>query len=246
MNILITNDDGIESPGLKALKSCFNSEHTVWVVAPERERSGTSHAITLKGPVRFRKIEERTYGCNGTPADCVLYSILGALETKPDLIVSGINLGPNLGTDIIYSGTAAAARQAALMGYPGVAVSVVSYSPPFFFASSAEFISRNLENFVSRWTPDHFININIPNNEESDSRVEITRPSMRIYRDKIENFAGPNGDRYFFLKGPLPGVQPEAGTDWDAVSRNNVSICPVHLYPQGHIGETLYRESDFQ
>ena len=100
MNILITNDDGIESPGLKALKSYFVPEHTVWMVAPEQERSGTSHSITLKEPVRFRKIEERTYSCTGTPADCILYSILGALETKPDIIISGINLGPNLGTDI--------------------------------------------------------------------------------------------------------------------------------------------------
>lgn len=246
MNILITNDDGIESPGLKALKSYFVPEHTVWMVAPEQERSGTSHSITLKEPVRFRKIEERTYSCTGTPADCILYSILGALETKPDIIISGINLGPNLGTDIIYSGTAAAARQAALMGYPGVAVSVVSYTPPFFFARGAEFINRNLETFVSRWTSDHFININIPNNEESDSPVEITRPARRIYRDQVENFTGSNGDRYFFLKGPLPGAHPEEGTDWDAVSRNRVSICPIYLYPQDHIGETFYRESDFK
>jgi len=130
MNILITNDDGIESEGLKTLARVLSRDHRIMIVAPDGERSGKSHSISLGEPVRMRRMGENALACGGTPADCVLFSILGAVPEKPDIVVSGINRGPNLGTDIIYSGTAAAARQAALMGYAAVAVSVTSFSPP--------------------------------------------------------------------------------------------------------------------
>src|SRR6056297_1174246 len=105
MNILITNDDGLGSPGLERLVEEYRDKHEIWVVAPDGERSGSSHAITLKGAVRFQQFEERIFSCSGTPVDCVLMSVLGAIPEKPDLVLSGINLGPNIGTDILYSGT---------------------------------------------------------------------------------------------------------------------------------------------
>lgn len=133
MKILLTNDDGIKSLGLRALQDVLGGEHEVWTVAPDRERSGSSHCISIKNPVRFHQVEERQFACGGTPADCVLFSCLGALPERPDLVISGINLGPNIGTDIIYSGTAAAARQAALMDIPAVAISQATFTAPFYF-----------------------------------------------------------------------------------------------------------------
>ncbi|TFG60697.1 MAG: 5'/3'-nucleotidase SurE, partial [Spirochaetales bacterium] len=106
MKILLTNDDGIQSPGLGALEDRLSSDHEIWVLAPDNERSGSSHAITLKGAVRMRNLSPRHISCNGTPADCVLYGLLGVLPERPDIVLSGINIGHNLGTDIVYSGTA--------------------------------------------------------------------------------------------------------------------------------------------
>ena len=119
----------------------------MWLVAPESERSGASNAITLKDSIRVREVGERTYSCRGTPADCVLVALLGLVPGPVDLVLSGINHGPNLGTDVLYSGTAGGARQAALMGRPGVALSVGAYAPPFDFQCAADFTVRNLETF---------------------------------------------------------------------------------------------------
>ena len=113
MRVLIANDDGVFSPGLEAVRAALAPDHEVWVVAPDGERSAMSHYITIKGPVAVREISERVYSCSGSPADCVIVGLLEVLPELPDVVVSGINIGPNLGTDVIYSGTAAAARQAA-------------------------------------------------------------------------------------------------------------------------------------
>jgi len=240
MTILITNDDGIDSPGLKALEERLTPGHDVWIVAPDVERSGTSHSISLREPVKFKPVRNQAFACGGTPADCVLFPLLGAIPVKPDIILSGINMGPNLGTDIIYSGTAAAARQAALMGYPAVAVSIASYAPPFYFDSGADFIADSIETFVELWRDDHFLNINLPNLEGDSSPVEITHPSKRIYLDSLSSFKGPGTKTYYFLEGPVPEAHPEEGSDWDAVSRNTISVCPIHLHPLNRTCESLY------
>ena len=135
MNILVTNDDGIAAEGLEALinelKGLCNAQnkplHTITVIAPDTERSGVSHAMTLRHPTKVRRLNEGLYTCSGTPADCVIVAGLGIVKEKIDLVVSGINRGPNLGTDIVYSGTCAAARQAALVGIPSIAVSCAGY-----------------------------------------------------------------------------------------------------------------------
>ncbi|MCF7927533.1 MAG: 5'/3'-nucleotidase SurE [Spirochaetales bacterium] len=239
MNILITNDDGLGSPGLERLIEEYRDKHDIWVVAPDGERSGSSHAITLKGAVRFQQFEERIFSCSGTPVDCVLMSVLGAVPEKPDLVLSGINLGPNIGTDILYSGTAAAARQAALMDIPGVALSLNAFQPPYYFESVIDFLSERLENMVNNWSGDHFLNVNAPNINTSRLEAEITRPARRIYRDSLDSFLAPDGSTYYFLKGGTIEHKEKDGSDWSAIERGMMSVTPVYLHPLDHQQEGL-------
>jgi 5'-nucleotidase len=244
MRILLTNDDGINSPGLYALRQALHM-HDVWVVAPKTEQSAKSHSVTIFEPVRFDQLEDQVFSCSGSPADCVMYSFRGALPIEPDLVISGINIGPNLGTDLIYSGTAAAARQAALMGYPGVAVSTSSFSKPFYFDTTAEFVADNLEVLLELWHPDHFININTPNVPEFKKGVRITSLSQRMYQDKVVRFDAPRGGIYFFLEGGI-AVDTEGGSDSSCVADGAVSVSPVFLEPQNRVEEEIYRRAEFK
>ena len=246
MKVLLTNDDGIFSEGIAALKTALERDHEVWMIAPDVERSGASHAITLKDAVRMSQVGERSFACGGTPADCVLYSLLGALDVEPDIVVSGINHGPNIGTDIIYSGTVAAARQAALMKRPAVAVSLVGMQSPLNFALAANFIAMNLDLMTSLWQSDHILNINVPNVFESVPHVLVTHPARRIYRDHLVDFSAPNGDRYFFLQGSLNDAVTEPGSDWDAVIHDDISVTPVYLHPLNHTDDAEYHRTVFK
>ena len=243
MRILLTNDDGISSPGLAALRKALSS-HDVWVVAPRTEQSGKSHSVTLFEPVCFQELEPQVFSCSGSPADCVMYSYRGALPVKPDIVISGINIGPNLGTDLIYSGTAAAARQAALMGYPGIAVSTNSFTEPLYFDTTADFVADNLERLLSLWHPDHFININTPNVPEFTEGVRITALSRRMYEDEVVKFDAPRGGTYYFLQGGLI-KDSQGGTDSECVAAGAVSVSPVFLEPQNREEEEAYRKMEF-
>jgi 5'-nucleotidase len=244
MRILITNDDGIKSPGLDALRRAF-TDHDVWVVAPVTEQSGKSHSVTFMQPVRFNQLEDQVFSCEGSPADCVMYSVLGAIPVKPDVIVSGINIGANLGTDLIYSGTAAAARQAALMGYPGIAVSTDSFVAPFYFKNTADFIADNLDLLLSLWRNDHFINVNTPNQPVFPKEVLITAPSRRIYEDKVVRFDAPRGGSYFFLEGSSVSFSG-VGTDSEAIAGGAVSVSPIFLHPQNRDEAEAYKNAEFR
>jgi 5'-nucleotidase len=237
MIILLTNDDGIESPGLWILKEYLQKEHEVWITAPDRERSGTSHSITLKKAVCYKEKEKRVFSCDGTPADCILYSLLGALPVKPDVIVSGINIGPNLGTDIIYSGTAAAARQGAIMNIPSVAVSLDAHRKPFHFENAARFISMNLLELHEKWTPDYFFNVNVPNSPQTSGRWCFTFPARRKYNDRLVCFKSPENDFYYFMEGQPVETEAEEGSDWTALKSGNISVSPVFLHPLNHADE---------
>jgi 5'-nucleotidase len=234
MRILLVNDDGVGSPGLAALSEALAPDHEVWIVAPEAERSGSSQAITLKDSIRVRRVRERTFSCRGTPVDCVMVGLLGLVPEPADIVLSGINHGPNLGTDILYSGTASAARQAVLMGRCGVALSVGTYAPPFDFRTAGEFAVRNLGIFLERWSDDHFLNINFPIGDRGGGPTMITFPSRRIYRDEVHTYAAPNQDLFCFIGGPLPDARQEEGSDCDAVNRGFISITPVHVHPCSH------------
>jgi 5'-nucleotidase len=196
-----------------------------------------SHAMSLRHPLKIRKITDQRYTCSGTPADCVILSAHGVLPFKPDIVVSGINRGPNLGTDLIYSGTAAAARQASMVGMPGIALSLATYSSPFRYAALAALLARRLDEFLGFWSPDVFININAPDAEDGSTyEVEETVPSRRRYRDTLKFFEGPEGYTYcFFGEGSIE-TDPEPGTDEDAVRHGSASLTRVAVYPHA-LGE---------
>lgn len=245
MIVLITNDDGIESPGLHAIAQELEKDHEVWVVAPDGDRSGFSHSLTLREPVKFRSISERWYACSGSPADCVLFSDKGAIPTRFDIVVSGINLGPNLGSDIIFSGTAAAARQAAFMGYPSIAVSVGSFVAPFYFEHAAGFVRKNLHILKSLWNKEHFININVPNSDIPPKEVAITHLAHIRYGGDLASFTAPNGEVYYFLHGSQRGEPPEDDSDWGSITKGKISVSPVNLLHCLHEEERRYHSTQF-
>jgi 5'-nucleotidase len=191
-----------------------------------------------------RKVAERVYACSGSPADCVLLAVLGALPFRPDMVISGINIGPNIGTDIVYSGTAAAARQAALMGIPSLAVSLDAGVAPFRFEPLARFVARNLTEFAALWDEQHFVNINAPNSE-AYAGAAITRPSRRRYRDKLEQMHLPDGNTCYYLHGPPPDTDRDPQSDWEALRQNRVSVSPVLLQPVCHEENARYRMARF-
>ena len=232
MRLLLTNDDGIGSEGITALVSALSVSHEVWVVAPEAEKSGGSHSITLHDALRVRKTAERQFSCRGTTADCVMVALLGLVPRGFDLVISGINHGPNLGTDILYSGTAAGARQGALMGVPSVALSAGSYHAPFDFEAAAAFAARNLDNFRALGTDDNFLNVNFPVTGTRGADSVITFPSRRIYRLELHTYDAPDGDVYCFMGGERPEAHPEEGSDSMVVSQGRISISPIHAHPR--------------
>lgn len=244
MNILLTNDDGIESPGLQLLHKTLQEEHEVWVVAPDSNRSGSSHSITLGNPTKFSKHAEREYASGGTPADCVLHACLGLIPVEIDMVVAGINLGPNLGTDIVYSGTAAAARQGAFLGKPAVACSLSTYQPPYYLDFAVKFMTDNIKTIRDLWSEDHFLNINFPNRNEPAEPV-VTIPTRRIYEDELVRFTSPQGDLYSFIGGQIPGGMMEEGSDLAAVEAGYASLSPILIHPANHEVEERYREAFF-
>jgi 5'-nucleotidase len=234
----------VASPGLRLLERALTPEHEVWIVAPDSNRSGSSHSITLGTPSRFRRTGEREFTCWGTPADCVVVALMGLVPELPDLVLSGINLGPNLGTDILYSGTAAAARQAAFMGRPAVACSLAAYRPPYQLDFAVRFLVGNLQAFVGLWAADHFLNINFPNSP-APPRAEVTFPARRVYKDTLVRFEAPNGDLYCFLGGELPEAREEPGTDYRAIQQGAISLSPILIHPSNHEIEDRYRQASY-
>jgi 5'-nucleotidase len=232
MKILLTNDDGYASEGLKALQKSLGASHEVWVMAPDSERSGMSHAMSLRHPLKIRKLDEQGYSCSGTPADCVILAMHGVIPFKPDIVVSGINRGPNLGTDLIYSGTAAAARQATLNGIPGIAVSLATFTPPFRYDALARLVADRLDWLLSQWDDQVFININAPDaHDEFKYELLEAFPSHRIYKDTIKFFDGPDGYSYsFFMDGHVDTTK-ETGSDEDVIGRGLASYTRVLAYP---------------
>ncbi|HCM26041.1 MAG TPA: 5'/3'-nucleotidase SurE [Treponema sp.] len=233
MKILLTNDDGIDCEGLVALAAALQRKggHEIYILAPDGNRSGVSHSITLRGPIRIVKRSERAWSCSGTPADCAIVAALGGLPMKPDLVLSGINVGPNVGTDLVYSGTAAAARQASLHGIPAIALSLAATEGVFEWETAAVYIADNLENFAAVWMSDIFVNVNIPNLREGPKGILRTFPSRRLYNDSLEVFRAPDGNEYCFINGGGIVTEPETGSDWDAVLRGYASVSPVFIHP---------------
>jgi len=230
MNILLTNDDGINEDGLIYLARSLRKEHNVYVLAPDINRSGVSQAVSfLTEILKFTEHSEKTYSCSGTPCDCVMLALLGIFPVEFDLIVSGINAGVNVGTDLIYSGTAAAARQAAIYNIPAIAFSLAS-GKNFFWEEAAAFALDNIEKLFKLWKKDTFINVNIPNIPDI-KETALTFPSLRRYEDTLEIIKTQDGRQYCFVNLGDIITKAEKGSDEDAVSRNIVSISPVFIHP---------------
>ena len=232
MKILLTNDDGIDSEGIQKLAGILRSVgHRVFVIAPDINRSGISHAVSLlNGPVKLSAAGEDAWSCSGYPSDCVIVGIMGALPEKPDMVLSGINQGGNLGTDIIYSGTAAAARQASLAGIPALALSLAG-SGAYHWDMAARWAAEHLEELLAYWERDSFVNVNIPNSAGGPSGLATACPAVKDYNDIISIMSAPDGDRWCFLGAGEETVTGCEGNDWELVSRNIVSVTPVYNCP---------------
>lgn len=233
MKILVTNDDGIHCDGIRILAEELAKDHEVWIIAPDSDRSGSSHSVTLRSPGKIRTLDERTYTCSGMPADCVILAFRGAFPFRPEVVISGVNRGPNLGTDIVFSGTAAAARQGVLYGIPGIAVSLATYGPSFDFRPAARFVRSNLDVLLSAWDPSIFLNINVPKGSDADARGALyTVPSKRHYREALHKFEAPDGYTYCFLTGEAIENSGEDFADTSVIDSGRVSVTKVQVDPQ--------------
>lgn len=239
MTLLLTNDDGLGAPGLDALEYELGKNHDIWTVAPELEMSGQSHSITLLEGLKLERFPDRRFSVRGTPVDCVNLGLQTLLPAPPDLVVSGINKGPNLGTDILYSGTCAAAREASLRGIPSIAVSFASFTGPWEYAKVAVFIAANLSGLLEMCTGESFININWPEKIGPDSKVVYARPGRRRYKDEMVSFRSPRGGEYWFLQPAAIESSEEEGTDTRTIQQGDISISLIAVEP------VLAQESTF-
>jgi len=240
MRLLLTNDDGISSPGILLLAAALREAgHRVFVLAPSADRSGVSHSITfLNGPNRIVQVDNDTWSCEGTPVDCVVVGLMGGLPecTPVDALVSGINRGANLGTDIVYSGTAAAARQGALCNIPSLALSLLEGAPSkeggeWYWDMAVAFATERLAEMLAFWKPDCFVNVNIPGQKETPRGLVRAFPSLRYYNDSIETYYAPDGQRYCFARAGKISAKPEEGADWEVVAGGNASISDILIHP---------------
>lgn len=238
MNILVTNDDGIHSDGLLALRARLLEVGEVMAVAPERPRSATGHAITLHKPLRIHQVRLRDggvgYSTNGTPSDCVVLGMI-ELQPKPDFVVSGINLGPNLGEDLTYSGTVSAAMEATMFDVPAFAISVAAYQVGDY-SGAAEFAAKMVRIITERGLPPNtFLNVNVPDLPPDQMRgVAVTRQGRRRYEGRLDKRSDPRGQPYYWLSGDLLDEQGDPDTDVRALAEGKISITPVQLDLTNH------------
>src|SRR5262245_18953577 len=229
--ILVSNDDGIQSAGLTALSEVLAPLGEVIVVAPDREQSACSHALTLHRPLRIEPAGPQRYSVDGTPTDCVNLAINAILPRRPVLLMSGINRGANLGDDITYSGTVSAAMEGTLLGIPSIAVSLVGRGT-FDFGVAAAFAGRLAAWVLAHGLPaDTLLNVNVPQDVASDgqSGVVITRMRRRRYGDAIVENVVPRGRKYYWIAGEEVPFVAEEGTDFHAVHQGLISVTPIHL-----------------
>ena len=235
--ILVTNDDGVNSRGIKALSDALKSVGDVYVIAPETEQSAVGHALTLHRPLKFEKINNKTYFINGTPTDCVILGVNKLLPQKPGLLVSGINDGGNMGDDITYSGTVAAAIEGTLLGIPSIAVSFAKdvqngrgyHKKSSKLQAAARFAKKLSMQVLKKGLPrDTLLNVNVPDSAKIKG-IRITRQGKRIYDNSIQETSDPRGRKHFWIGGGLPTWESGKDTDFEAVQKGFISVTPIHL-----------------
>jgi 5'-nucleotidase len=234
MRILLTNDDGIQAAGLAAMHNALlEAGHTVHVVAPVTEQSAVGHALTVFVPLRvkeFRKSDFCGHGVYGTPTDCVKLALARLLSEKPDLVVSGINAGPNVGPDILYSGTVAAATEAAHLGFPALALSMED-----FRLTDAKDQARHAAGLVARidWKRlplRRVVNVNYPNLPIARTKgVRVCPQTKAVWKDWFDERQDPRGNPYWWLQGAIPPETVDAGSDRDLLSQGYITLTPLHF-----------------
>lgn len=234
MRVLITNDDGIAAAGLRALVRELSTVAEVIVIAPERQQSASGHAITLHKPLRMEPVEmpgaSQAFASNGTPADCVILGTLSDLPA-PDLVLSGINAGANMGEEVLYSGTASAAMEAALQGLPSVALSVCAYTGVQYDGAAAFARMLAVALHADRPLPtDTFLNVNVPNVPAVALRApQLTRLGRRGYTNSLSKRVDPRGRPYYWFSGSPMEAESGEGTDLRATAEGHISVTPIHF-----------------
>ena len=234
--ILVTNDDGVNAPGLKVLADRLSALGEVYVIAPDRERSAVGHSLTLHRPLRINEVGPRVIAVEGTPTDCVLIAYYRILPAKPALVFSGINFGHNLGDDITYSGTVSAAFEATLLGIPAVAISIGREGKKVYYEVAAKFAVKLARRILKEGLPSEtLLNVNVPNLPASKIKgVALTRQGRRSYSDVIVEKVDPRGRPYFWIGNGAPHWEETNGTDIHAIRSNKISITPIHLDLTNH------------
>lgn len=234
MRVLLTNDDGINADGLYALYRSLSKQFDVTVCAPEAEQSAIGHAITLSKPLRVKEIVKNKkffgYAINGTPADCVKIAVRCVLKYKPQMIISGINHGPNLGSDIMYSGTVSAATEGTILGIPSMAISLASYKD-HDFSFAADFACTLAKKFEKNGIEDGvLLNVNIPSVCKSKIRgVRITKQGRSLYEEEFVKRLDPRGRTYYWLTGKVQWLKKADDSDIKAIEDRFVSITPLQF-----------------
>ncbi|MCG8606968.1 5'/3'-nucleotidase SurE [bacterium] len=238
-NILLTNDDGINAPGLTALHAAVRDLGNVVVVAPDSEKSAVGHAITLSDPLRvwdFKKNGEFFgYAVSGTPADCVKIAYWALLDVKPDLIISGINLGGNTGINVIYSGTVSAATEGTILNIPSFAISLTTFRDPDF-SLAAKFARRLARQLLKRSLPQGtFLNVNVPPVPEDEIQgVVVTRQGQVTYKEHFDKRVDPQERVYYWLTGKKVEVEKDLDIDDRAILNHQISVTPLHYELTNH------------
>lgn len=230
MQILLSNDDGYFAPGIVSLAETLAAFGEVTVVAPERDRSGSSNSLTLDRPLTVRQAQNRTYYVNGTPTDCVHLAVTGLLRELPDIIISGINHGANMGDDTIYSGTVAAATEGFLLGIPSIAISLVAEGSNHFSTAgriAAELVGRFSERAIRQPV---LLNVNVPDLEYPNLRgIRVTRLGRRHKAEPVMKSTTPRGETVYWIGAAGSAQDAGEGTDFHAVANDYVSITPLQV-----------------
>lgn len=250
MKILISNDDGFYAPGINALIDAMKGKHELYVVAPHEQQSAMSHALTLNKPLRVKLIESQRYtkgwSVEGTPADCVKLALEELLDFKPDYILSGINNGPNLGSDIMYSGTVSAAAEGTILGIPAMSISLCGYGHDNF-DDAAKAVVPVIEHFLNNpQEGDILVNVNIPNiNLEDIKGIKVTTLGNVVYNKPFEERIDPRGNTYYWLAGDIKYEDNHELSDVMTVHDGYISVTPVHYKQTCNKTFELLKTRDF-
>ncbi len=232
MRILISNDDGIYAPGIQALHEAVKDLGDVHVVAPASEQSAVGHGITLSDPIKTKRVERNGaffgHAVGGTPADCVKLAVTALLDRKPDLVISGINLGPNAGISVIYSGTVSAATEGTILGFPSMAISLCTFTDPIW--ETAQAVARHLCQVVFKkgLPKDTLLNVNVPNLPLKHIKgYAVTRMGQSRFVETFERRTDPSGNVYYWMDGELEQLGDLRDTDMQAINSGYVSLTPI-------------------